>query len=182
MLVSLVGLPGVGKSTIGKRLARLLGVPFVDCDAAIEASLGESIADHFARCGEAAFRDVESATLADLLRADAGVVSTGGGIVLGEANRALLRERSFCIYLQAPHATLLERIGRTDKRPLFRGVDAATRLKELEAVRDPLYRDAAHHVISTNRRDPRTMAEALEGAVRAWYDEARQRTAVSAPP
>lgn len=168
MLVSLVGLPGVGKSTIGRRLARRLGVPFVDCDGRIEARLGETIAAYFARCGEQSFRDEESAVLTEALAAPGGVVSTGGGIVLREANRTQLRTRSCCIYLQAPHVVLLERIGRTDKRPLFRDADPAARLKELEVVRDPLYREAAHHVIATNGRDPQAMAEVLEAAIREW--------------
>ncbi|MEP6739261.1 MAG: shikimate kinase [Caldimonas sp.] len=147
MLVSLVGLPGVGKSTIGRQLARRLDFAFADCDALIEARLQERIRDYFDREGEEAFRDREEAMLAELVCADRTVIATGGGIVLRAANRRVLHERTECVYLHAQPADLFGRLRRDTKRPLLQVADPLARLRELSAQREPLYRESAWLVV-----------------------------------
>lgn len=144
--VSLVGLPGVGKSTIGRRLAKHLGIPFSDCDSLIERRLGEPIASFFEREGEAAFRDAEQELLREVIESSAAhgaVIATGGGVVLREANRRLLRERTVCVWLDAQPETLLERLGRNNRRPLLCVADPKARLAELASMREPLYAEVA---------------------------------------
>ena len=144
--VSLVGLPGVGKSTVGRRLAKHLGIPFTDCDSLIERRLGEPIASFFEREGEAAFRDAEQELLREVIESSASqgaVIATGGGVVLREANRKLLRERTLCIWLDARPESLLERLGRNNRRPLLRVADPKARLVELAREREPWYAEAA---------------------------------------
>jgi shikimate kinase len=146
VLVSLVGLPGVGKSTVGRRLAKHLGIPFTDCDSLIEQRIGEPIASFFEREGEAVFRDTEQRLLGDVVEesaAEGAVIATGGGVVLREANRRLLRERTVCIWLEAKPEALLERLGRSNRRPLFRVADPKARLAELAQEREPLYAEVA---------------------------------------
>lgn len=148
MLISLVGLPGVGKSTIGRHLARRLGFAFVDCDALIERRLGESISTYFQREGEARFRDHEEVVLSEALAASRTVVATGGGAVLRAGNRSLLRERTICVYLSATASDLVDRVRPGNKRPLFRGIDPQARLRELARDREPLYREVANLTIA----------------------------------
>ncbi len=102
-MLALVGMPGSGKSTVGRQLARKLGVGFVDCDQVIELRIGMAIKDFFASQGEQAFRDIESQVIDDMTRTACGVLATGGGAVLKEANRQLLRERTQVIYLPFMH-------------------------------------------------------------------------------
>ena len=146
MIVSLVGLPGVGKSTVGRRLAKHLSVPFTDCDSVLESRIGEAIATFFEREGEAAFRDVEQSLLREVVE-DAGtggaVIATGGGVVLRETNRRLLRDRTVCIWLDAKPEALIERLGRNDRRPLLRVADPKARLVELATQREAWYAEAA---------------------------------------
>lgn len=167
MLISLVGLPGVGKSTIGRRVAQRLGLAFVDCDARFEALLGEPIAAFFEREGEAAFRDHEQALLGEVLGEADAVVATGGGVVLRADNRRLLRERTVCVYLSAPPSALLPRLVRNQRRPLLRVADPEARLVELAETRDPLYREVAHAVVHTRRRPLTAIIDEIEAVVRA---------------
>ena len=149
MPVALIGLPGVGKTTVGRRLARELGCDFVDVDAAIESREGCSIAELFARDGEGGFREVERAVLAATLAGPEAVVATGGGAILLEANRALLAQQAYCVWLTAPFERLVDRIERRQHRPLFAGVDPRERLEQLRREREPLYRDAAALTVDT---------------------------------
>jgi shikimate kinase len=141
--ISLIGMPGVGKSTIGRHVARRIGSDFVDTDTVIERRLGEPIRSFFERHGEARFREIESEVLAQCV-AGPGVIATGGGIVLSEANRGLLRSRTTCLYLRAKPEDLFRRLRHDSKRPLLQVADPLAKLRELYAVRDPLYRLACH--------------------------------------
>ena len=143
-------MPGSGKSTIGKAVARRLGLPFVDCDVSIERRVGCSIAAFFEREGEDAFRDLEMETFASLVLGGPSVLATGGGIVLRERNRELLRERTRCVYLCASPELLWERLRRDRKRPLLQVADPERRLRAMAVERGPLYRETAELVIETD--------------------------------
>ena len=146
---SLVGLPGSGKSAVGKEAARRLGVPFADCDRAIERESGCTIAELFERSGEAVFREREAATLAALIDAGPSVIATGGGAVLRSDNRDLLRTHTVCVFLHAGHDLLWNRLRRDRRRPLLQVANPEARLRELRAEREPLYRETAHIVVET---------------------------------
>jgi len=150
-LISLIGLPGGGKTSTGRQLARRLNQPFEDTDNVIERQLGESIRSFFEREGEARFRDVEEAVLRDLTLNFTGVLATGGGAVLRPANRSQLREHSTVIYLTSTPESLMRRLRFDVKRPLLQTDDPLGRLKELYEQRDPLYRETAHFQIATGR-------------------------------
>ena len=150
MLV-LVGLPGSGKSTVGRQLARRLSLPFVDSDHAIEQRLGCSIREYFEREGEDRFRDIESEVLDDLSQRDQGVLSTGGGSVLRPLNRERLKSRGRVFYLRSSPEEVFRRLRHDQNRPLLQVADPLRRLRELFDIRDPLYRETAHHVIETGR-------------------------------
>lgn len=147
MLISLIGLPGVGKSTIGRRLAERLGLAFRDCDSLLEARFGVPIRTVFEVDGEARFRDVEAELLVELTAEAGAVIATGGGIVMRPANRQLLRSRTYCVYLHARPEDLRQRLRNDAKRPLLQVADPQQRLRELSVERDPLYRDAASLVV-----------------------------------
>lgn len=145
-------MPGSGKSTVGAQLARQLGIPCLDSDAAIEKRLGESIRSFFDREGEAAFRDVETEVIKDLLAGSAEIVlATGGGAVLREQNRQALREGATVVYLRSSPDELFRRLRHDTKRPLLQVRDPQRKLRELYAQRDPLYRETAHYVLETGR-------------------------------
>ncbi|HWH80606.1 MAG TPA: shikimate kinase [Burkholderiaceae bacterium] len=159
--VTLVGLPGSGKSTVGRQLARRLGVAFVDSDAAIEQRLGCSIRAHFEREGEAAFRAIERGVLAELVGGRDGVIATGGGAVLNDDTRQALRADTTCIYLHSTPEDLFRRLRHDTKRPLLQVPDPLARLREMFAERDPLYREAAHFVIETGRPSVATLVNMI---------------------
>ena len=146
-----VGLPGSGKTTIGRQLARRLGVPFVDSDHVIEHRLGCSIREFFAREGEDSFRNLEEQVLDELTLTQQGVIATGGGAVLREANRRHLHERGQVIYLRSSPEDVFRRVRHDTARPLLQVDDPLSRLRSLFEARDPLYREAAHFVIETGR-------------------------------
>jgi len=152
-------MPGSGKSTIGKAVARRLGLPFVDCDLSIERRVGCSIAEFFERKGEDAFRDLEMETIASLVLSGPSVLATGGGIVLRERNRELLRARTRCVYLSAPLELLWERLRRDRKRPLLQVADPQARLRAMAEERGPLYRETAEFVIETDGRSFHRLVE-----------------------
>jgi shikimate kinase len=151
MLLVLVGLPGSGKTTVGRQLARRLHLPFVDSDHAIEQRLGCTIREYFEREGEDRFRDIESEVLADLCHNHKGVLSTGGGSVLRPINRERLREHGHVFYLRSSPEEVFRRLRNDQNRPLLQVADPQARLRELFDVRDPLYRETAHYVIETGR-------------------------------
>ena len=155
-MISLVGMPGGGKSTVGRLLARQLDIAYVDSDAEIERDLGgESIKDYFAREGEASFRDLESRTIGRLLEtAHAGqelILATGGGAVLREINRDLLKTYSTVVYLRSSPEELFRRLRHDTQRPLLQVANPLAKLRELYGQRDPLYRRCAHFVLESSR-------------------------------
>ena len=149
--ISLVGLPGVGKSTVGKHLARGLRRQFYDSDAEIEREIGCSIREFFEREGEARFRDIEQGVIATLTALPGTVLATGGGAVLRAANRDALHGRSHVFYLRSSPEELFRRLRHDMHRPLLQVADPMRRLRELFRERDPLYRRTAHYVIETPR-------------------------------
>lgn len=148
-VVSLIGLPGCGKSAIGKEVARRLEWPFVDSDRVVESDAGCTIAQLFEHQGEAAFRDREAEVLARLVAGGRAVVATGGGAVLRPANRELLRTATTCVFLHAGLDMLWKRLRRDRRRPLLQVPDPQARLRALSEEREPLYRETAHIVIET---------------------------------
>jgi shikimate kinase len=150
-LIACVGLPGSGKSTVGRQLARRLGLRFVDSDQVIEQRLGYSIREFFEREGEPAFRDVEQQVMDELTQSESGVLSTGGGSVLRESNRQCLQQRTVTFYLHSSPEEVFKRLRHDQNRPLLQVADPLVRLRELYQARDRLYRDSAHYVIETGR-------------------------------
>lgn len=157
--VVLLGLPGAGKTTVGRGLAQQLSCDFIDCDQRIEAVLGMSIKDYFAQEGEAAFRNQEVEILQQVVSYDAlgysdqdiWVVSTGGGVVLRPENRALLQSKSYAIYLYATPQSLYKRLKHDTTRPLLQGGDALPKLENLFQQRHDLYQSCARYVVNVSR-------------------------------
>ena len=150
MNIFLVGMPGCGKSTVARAVARRLPLTSVDADQVIEQRLGCSIRSYFDEHGEGAFRDVEEAVIDEVTTASpALVLATGGGAVLRPINRQRLRERGTVIYLRASPEQLAKRLRHDTKRPLLQVADPLKRLRDLYDERDPLYRECAHFVIDT---------------------------------
>lgn len=167
--VVLVGMMGVGKSSVGKRVAALLHVPFVDADDEIEAAAQMTIPEIFAAYGEAHFRDGERRVIARLM--DDGharkVIATGGGAFCNAETRALILERGIAVWLDSDVDTLVERTARKDNRPLLREGDPRAILTELRETRRPAYSQAPIHVTSGNGPHGRTVAKVLKG-IQAW--------------
>jgi shikimate kinase len=136
-------------------------MPFVDADRVIEERIGCSIREYFEREGESQFRDVEQAVIDELTLAHHGVIATGGGAVLREANRSKLKERTTVVYLRAMPATLLRRVSHDSRRPLLQGGDPLGRLNDLYLQRDPLYRETAHLVVETGRPSVPSLVNAV---------------------
>ncbi len=143
-------MPGCGKSTIGRQLARLRQLPFLDSDHEIERFIGCSIREFFDREGEPAFRDVEQRVISEVLAApQARVIATGGGSVLRPANREAMKARATVVYLHTQPDDLARRLSRDTQRPLLQVADPRQRLRDLYAVRDPLYREVADITVDT---------------------------------
>ncbi|MCX7255812.1 MAG: shikimate kinase [Polaromonas sp.] len=159
--IILIGLPGSGKSTVGRQLARRLQLAFLDSDHVIEERLGCSIRDYFEREGEASFRDVEEAVIDELTLRAGGVLSTGGGSVLRPANRQHLRERGYVVYLRSSPEELFRRLRNDVNRPLLQVADPLGRLRDLYVQRDPLYRETAHFIIETGRPSVSTLVNMI---------------------
>jgi shikimate kinase len=141
--IVLVGMMGVGKSSIGRRLAARLGVPFVDADAEIEKAAGMSIADIFARHGEVDFRSGEARVIARLLDGGPQVLATGGGAVMNADTRTAIKAKGVSIWLSAEFEVLMRRINkRKNDRPLLQTADPAATLRELLVAREPVYAQA----------------------------------------
>lgn len=147
--IALVGLPGCGKSTIGRYLAKRWSLPFVDVDMAIEERIGCTIREFFAKEGESRFRDVEQEVLAELLaRPEKMVVATGGGAVLRAENRQQLAAHAQVVYLSASPHEIAKRLQRDTQRPLLQVDNPLQRLLDLHAVRDPFYKEVADFVVA----------------------------------
>lgn len=149
--VSLVGMPGCGKSTVGRHLARQLGLRFADSDTEIEHRIGMPIREWFPIHGEDAFRDVEQDVVDELTQSEGLVLATGGGAVLRPSNRDALHSRTHVFYLRSTPEELFRRLRHDTQRPLLQVADPLRRLRDLYRERDPLYRRAAHFVVETAR-------------------------------
>jgi shikimate kinase len=149
--LSLVGMPGCGKSTVGRHLARHIGLRFVDADHEIESRIGMPIRDFFEQEGEPAFRDVEQDVIDELSQQHGVLIATGGGAVLRPSNRDALHSRTHVIYLRATPEELQRRLRHDTHRPLLQVEDPLRRLRELFRDRDPLYRRTAHFVVEAAR-------------------------------
>jgi shikimate kinase len=144
----LVGMMGVGKSTIGRKLAQLLGLPFRDADDEIEQAAQLSISEIFERFGEAHFRDGERRVIARLLDGGPSVIATGGGAFVQPDTRALIKDKGIAVWLDSDVATLVDRVSRKDTRPLLRGGDPKEIVARLKAEREAAYAEAPIKVMS----------------------------------
>lgn len=172
--ISLVGMPGAGKTTIGRRIARELGLSFRDSDEEIERRLGVPIREFFEARGEDAFRDLEQEVVAGLAQQPACVLATGGGTVLRPANRAALRAAGTVIYLHACPDDLFRRLRHDTRRPLLQVADPLARLRELFRQRDALYRQTAHRILETGHGS-------VGQAVRQFFGQAQAPRPASVP-
>lgn len=161
--ISLVGMPGGGKSTVGRQLARRLRADFIDTDAMIERQIGQPIRDFFDAHGEAAFRDLETEVLRSLVTgtSQARVLATGGGIVLRPANRELLRRNTTVVYLHSQPEELFRRLRHDTARPLLQVQDPLAKLRELYLFRHPLYEEVAHFTVETGRPSIATLVSMI---------------------
>lgn len=156
-----MGLPGSGKSTIGRQLARRLNLRFFDTDLIIEQRTGYSIREFFEREGEQPFRDLEQGVIDELTQNSNSVLSTGGGVVLRQSNRDNLRQRCQVVYLHSAPEAVFRRLRHDQNRPLLQVADPLARLKELYDLRDSLYREAAHFVVETGRPSVPTLVNMI---------------------
>jgi shikimate kinase len=174
----LIGLPGSGKSTIGRRLAKALGLPLLDTDAAIEETTGRTIADIFATDGEREFRRIEEDVIRSALQSHDGVLSLGGGAVTTSGVRDALAGHTV-IYLEISAAEGVRRTGGSTVRPLLAGGDRSEKFKALMAERVPVYRRVATMRVNTNRRNPgavvRYIVEHLENPAAPKPQRRRRR-------
>lgn len=165
--IYLIGPMGSGKSAVGKQLSRLLKFPFHDSDVEIEKRTGVDIPFIFEREGEVGFRQREREAIAHLVTLEPIVLATGGGAVLDPENRRLLAEHGRVVYLEASLAQQLQRVGAGRSRPLLHNVDPAVRLDELRIEREPLYREIADHIVSTDNRRVQKVADNILRAIAA---------------
>jgi shikimate kinase len=149
-MIALIGMPGSGKSTVGRSLARRLQIDWADTDQVIEQRLGCTVRAYFDQHGEAAFRDIEEAVIDELTLGAPIVLATGGGAVLRPVNRQRLHQRGTVIYLRSSPEQLYRRLRNDTKRPLLQVADPLKRLREMYEARDLLYRECAHYVIDTH--------------------------------
>lgn len=165
--VVLVGMMGVGKSTIGRRLASLLNLHFADADAEIEEAAQMTISEIFEKFGEPYFRDGERRVIARLLDRGRGVIATGGGAFVQDDTRQLIMERAIPVWLDSDTETLVERVSRKDTRPLLRGGDARAIITKLKAEREPAYATAPIRILSDAGPQNETAKRIIE-ALDAW--------------
>lgn len=162
--IVLVGLMGAGKSTVGRRLAARLGLPFVDADTEIEAAAGMSVSEIFAQFGEAYFRDGERRVIARLMDGRPKVIATGGGAFVNDDTRTLILRDALAVWLDAPIGVLAARVRKRDTRPLLRGRDPVEVLTDLATVRNPLYA-LAHIRVASNHAPHDATVKAILGAI-----------------
>lgn len=170
--IVLIGFMGSGKSSIGKRVAKQLGFQFIDTDQVIIDRAGMPISDIFAQVGEASFRDLETSAIVSIGHLTRCVVATGGGAILREKNRELLRQLGFVIQLTATEDVIFERVARNTKRPLLQTEDPRATLRELLEKRLPLYADAAQFTLDTTELDHAAAADAIIAEARrafSWH-------------
>lgn len=160
--IVLVGLMGAGKTTVGRQLAARLSLPFVDSDQEVERKTGVSVATVFDIEGEEGFRRRETEVLKEILAGEAVVLATGGGAVLSAENRRMLGNAALVAYIMVEPRVLYERTRNDRNRPLLQVSDPLQKLRELHALRDPLYREVARLVIDGNRNNARQTVDVIE--------------------
>ena len=165
--VVLVGLMGVGKSTVGRRLASMLDTDFVDVDEEIERAANRTISEIFESHGEAYFRDGERRVIARLMGEEHGVIATGGGAFVDPETRAVILEKAIAVWLDCDIDTLVERTSRRNNRPLLRTGNPREILGELKDRRSAAYAEAQIHVVTDNGPHAET-AQRILGAIDAW--------------
>lgn len=165
--VVLIGLMGAGKSTVGRKLAALLGCSFIDADEAIEQAAQQSVAEIFAEFGEPYFRDGERRVIARLMQEHHGVIATGGGAFVNEETRALILAQGIAVWINCPVDILVERTARKSTRPLLQSGDPHEILSRLHTERMPFYSQAPIEVVSENGPHGDT-AMAILGALDQW--------------
>lgn len=165
--IVLVGMMGVGKSSVGRKLAALLHMSFVDADDEIEQAAQMTIPEIFERFGEAGFRDGERRVIQRLVDGERKVVATGGGAFVNPDTRALILDKAITVWLDSDVETLLERVGRKDNRPLLKQGDPREILTRLRDERRGAYEQAPIHVLSTRGPHSRTLEKVLKG-IEAW--------------
>ncbi len=173
--IVLIGFMGSGKSSVGRLIAGRLGFQFVDTDALIVQRAGMEIAQIFAREGEERFRDLETAALESLAHRERCVIATGGGVVLRERNRELLRELGFVVLLTASEEVIFERVSRNTKRPLLQTENPRATVSAMLAARQPAYAAAAQWTLDNSTLSHASTAEAVIAEARrvfAWQSRA----------
>jgi shikimate kinase len=165
--IVLVGLMGAGKTTVGRRLAKRLGLPFADSDEEIEKAADQTVSEIFERFGEASFRDGERRVVRRLIEGPPKVIATGGGAFVDAETRALVLETCIAIWLKAEPETLAERVKRRDGRPLLKDRDPLEMLRGLGEARNHFYEQAHLHVCSRTAPHERTVEHILE-KLAAW--------------
>lgn len=167
--IVLVGMMGVGKTSVGRKLAQMLGMPFVDADEEIETAAQMSISEIFSQFGEAYFRDGERRVIARLIDGPGSprVIATGGGAFVNAQTRTLILDRAIAVWLDSDVETLLERVGRKDNRPLLKQGDPRETLTRLKLERESAYAQAPIHIQSTPGPHGRTVGKVLKG-IKAW--------------
>jgi len=168
--IALVGLMGVGKSSVGRRLANALAVPFRDADAEVEAAAGRSISDIFSELGEAAFREGERRVIARLLDQPPHVLATGGGAFMNPETRKLIKSRAVSVWLKTDLDVLARRIARKNTRPLIAGHDPLEVLTAQAEARYPVYGEA-DVVVETGDAPHHTTVDQLIRALSAYLEE-----------
>jgi shikimate kinase len=175
MVISLIGLPGGGKSTVGRQLAKRLGARFLDADTVLEERIGMPIRSYFDAHGEVAFRDLEEQVIDELTSSGGAssdgdpkdtkgpglVLATGGGAVLRESNRKRLKSRTTVVYLRSTPDELYRRLKHDTQRPLLQVGDPLAKLRELYDVRHPLYEKVAHYTVDTGRPSVGTLVNMI---------------------
>lgn len=170
--IALVGMMGVGKSSIGKRLAQALDLPFRDADEEIEKAAKRSVAEIFAELGEEEFRAGERRVIARLLHDPPHVLATGGGAFMSDETRALIKANAISVWLRADIDVLVRRVGKRDTRPLLRGKDPRATLAALMEARDPVYAQA-DIAIETSDGPHQAAVDAILHALKARLEAAR---------
>ncbi len=173
--IFLIGPMGSGKTTLGRRVAPALGMEFIDLDEELEKRCGVEVAVIFEIEGEAGFRDREHALLAEVAQGSGRVIATGGGAVLREDNRAVLRAGGLVVWLNASVAQQLKRLERDKRRPLLAAPDRRERLTRMADQRNPIYAEVADIVFESKNLPLHRMAQALEQTIRRHRDRHRDR-------
>lgn len=178
--IVLVGLMGAGKSTVGKRLAKRLGLDFADSDDEIERAADQTISEIFDRFGEPSFRDGERRVIARLIEGPVKVIATGGGAFMNDETRKLILDRCIAVWLDADPEVLAERVARRNHRPLLKDKEPLAVLRELAQIRNPIYAQAQVHIKCGPAPHERAVQQIID-ALAAW-EQPQPASPPPAPP